>query len=92
MFSWDPRKALSNLKKHGVSFEEAESVFDDPWVLDWHDHEHSEDEQRRKCIGLSIAGKILVIAYAPRRSKDGSEIIRIISARRASRQEREAYP
>jgi uncharacterized DUF497 family protein len=92
VFSWDAAKARSNLKKHGVSFEEAESVFDDPWVLDWLDKEHSEEELRRKCMGLSAAGRILVVAYAPRRSKDGSEIIRIISARRASRQEREAYP
>ena len=92
MSSWDAAKALSNLKKHGVSFEEAESVFDDPWVLDWNDLEHSEDEQRRICVGLSAAGRILVVAYAPRRLRDGSEIIRIISARRASRQEREAYP
>lgn len=45
MFSWDAAKALSNLKKHGVSFDEAKSVFEDPWVLDWHDFEHSEDEQ-----------------------------------------------
>ena len=92
MFSWDARKALSNLKKHGVSFEGAESVFRDPAALDWHDLEHSDLEYRCKRLGLSTSGKILIVAYAPRRLEDGTEITRIISARRASRKEREAYP
>jgi len=92
VFSWDAGKALSNLKKHGVSFEEAETVFSDPAALDWHDLEHSDFEYRCKRLGLSIIGRILVVAYAPRRLEDGKEIVRIISARRASRKERQAYP
>ena len=91
MFSWDARKALSNLKKHGVSFEEAATVFSDPEALDWEDPEHSELEWRCRRLGASITGKILVVAYTPRRLKDGKEIIRIISARRATQKERQAY-
>jgi hypothetical protein len=92
VFSWDAAKALSNRKKHGVSFEEAETVFDDPFALDWHDLEHSDLEYRCRRLGLSIAGRILVVAYTPRRLENGKEIIRIISARVASPKEREAYP
>ncbi|HYL83455.1 MAG TPA: BrnT family toxin [Candidatus Angelobacter sp.] len=91
MFSWDARKALSNLKKHGVSFEEAATVFSDPEALDWEDPEHSESEWRSRRLGASLSGRILVVAYTPRRLKDGKEIIRIISARRATRKERHAY-
>ena len=91
MFSWDARKALSNLKKHGVSFEEAATVFSDPEALDWDDPEHSEAEWRSKRLGNSIAGRILMVAYTPRRLKDGKESIRIISARQATRKERQAY-
>ena len=91
MFSWDARKALSNLKKHGVSFEEAATVFSDPEALDWDDPEHSEAEWRSKRLGNSIAGRILMVSYTPRRLKDGKESIRSIRARQATRKERQAY-
>lgn len=91
MFSWDARKALSNLKKHGVSFEEAATVFSDPEALDWNDPAHSLSEYRSLRLGASITGRILMVAYTPRRLNDGKEIIRIISARQASRKERQAY-
>ena len=91
MFSWDARKALSNLKKHGVSFEEAATVFSDPEALDWDDPEHYEAEWRSKRLGNSITGRSLMVAYTPRRLKDGKESIRIISARQATRKERQAY-
>jgi len=91
VFSWDARKALGNLRKHGVSFEEATTVFSDPLALDWEDAEHSDAEYRCKRVGLSAAGRILIVAYTPRRLKDGKEIIRIISARHANHQERKAY-
>jgi uncharacterized protein len=91
VFSWDARKALSNLKKHGVSFEEAATVFSDPEALDWDDAVHSLAEYRSRRLGASIIGRILMIAYTPRRLKDGKEIVRIISARQASRKERQAY-
>lgn len=59
MFSWDARKALANLKKHGVSFEEAATVFADPNGLDYDDTEHSESELRSVRIGFSPIGRIL---------------------------------
>jgi uncharacterized protein len=91
VLSWDARKALSNLKKHGVSFEEAATVFSDPEALDWDDPEYLESELRSKRLGISLAGRVLTVAYTPRRLKDGKEIIRIISARHATRKERQAY-
>jgi hypothetical protein len=91
VFSWDARKALSNLKKHGVSFEEAATVFSDPDALEWEDPEHSHSEYRSRRLGTSVTGRILIIAYTPRRLRDGKEIIRIISARQATHKEREAY-
>ena len=87
----DAYKALSNLKKHGVSFEEAATVFVDPDALDWDDPEHSYFEQRSKRLGSSLAGRILIVVYTQRRLKDGQELIRIISARQATRKERKAY-
>jgi uncharacterized protein len=89
--SWDARKALSNLKKHGVSFEEAATVFSDPEALDWDDPEHSEFEWRSRRLGSSFTGRILIVAYTLRRLKNGKETIRIISARQATRKERKAY-
>ena len=91
MFSWDAAKALHNLRKHGVSFEEAATVFADPEALDWADTVHSGDEQRSKRLGKSATGRILLLVYTIRRMKDGKETIRIISARQASRKERAAY-
>jgi uncharacterized DUF497 family protein len=91
VFSWDARKALSNLKKHGVSFEEAATVFGDPEALDWDDPEHSHAEIRFKRLGGSVTGRILIVVYTPRKVNNGKEIIRIISARQATRKERQAY-
>jgi hypothetical protein len=91
VFSWDARKALSNLKKHAVSFEEAATVFGDPEALDWEDAEHSEFEWRSKRLGTSLNGRILIVAYTLRRLKNDKETIRIISARQATRKERKAY-
>ena len=91
MFSWDTRKAIINFEKHGVSFEEAATIFADPEGLNWEDWAHSASEPRYKRIGTSIAGNVLIVVYTVRRTKDGKETIRIISARRASRKERKAY-
>jgi len=91
VFSWDTHKAGSNLKKHDVSFEEAATIFEDPDALDWDDAEHSYSEQRRKRLGASVDGRILIVVYSQRRSQYGKEIIRIISARQATRKERKAY-
>ena len=91
MFSWDTRKALKNYEKHDVPFEEAATIFGDPEALDWEDLEHAATEQRWKRLGFSAGGRVLLVVYVLRRLKNGTETIRIISARKASRKERQAY-
>ena len=91
MFSWDTRKALKNYEKHGVTFEEATTVFADPNALDWEDLNQVDAERRWKRLGFSINARILLVAYTLRRLRNGTETIRIISARQASRKERKAY-
>ena len=91
MFAWDSRKAATNVKKHGVSFAEAATVFADPEALDWDDFEHSDSEQRSVRLGFSAAGRILFVVYTIQRLKYDQETIRIISARQATRKERKVY-
>lgn len=91
MFSWDAAKALRNHEKHGVTFPEAATVFADPEALEWEDEQHAEPEPRWKRLGISLQGRIILLVYTPRRLRDGTEAIRIISARQASRKERAAY-
>ena len=90
MFEWDARKAEANAAKHGVSFDEAVSVFLDPDALDGPDVQRSSAESRFLRLGRSANGRVLMVAYTFRRSGD-AEAIRIISARRASRRERAAH-
>jgi uncharacterized DUF497 family protein len=91
VFSWEAQKAIANYEKHGVSFEEAATVFSDPEGLDWEDIEHSLSERRSKRLGISAVGRVLLVVYTLRRLKHGQESVRIISARQASRKERKAY-
>ncbi|MBI3662607.1 MAG: BrnT family toxin [Acidobacteria bacterium] len=91
MFSWDARKALRNYEKHGVPFEEAATVFGDADALDWEDLDHAQPERRWKRLGFSVQGRVLLVVYTLRRLKNGTETIRIISARQASGKERQAY-
>lgn len=91
MFAWDVQKGARNLKKHGVSFEEAATVFGDPEALEWEDLEHSHRENRFKRLGISAGGRLIILVYSYRRLKGGKETLRIITARRASPKEREAY-
>jgi uncharacterized DUF497 family protein len=91
VFTWDSRKAIVNLEKHGVSFEEAVTVFGDPNGMDWEDLAHSRQENRFKRMGQSISRRILMVVYTIRGTHDGKETIRIIGARQASRKERKAY-
>lgn len=86
IFKWDKRKAAANLKKHGVSFQEAATVFGDPLSITIEDPDHSEDETRFIIIGQSYQGQTIVVAHAER-----GDNIRIISARLATRRERQAY-
>jgi uncharacterized protein len=88
-FEWDKRKAAANLKKHGVSFEEARSVFFDERARLIDDPDHSENEDRFVLLGLSSSLRVLVVCHCYR-SEGG--VIRIISARRATAREAKSYP
>ena len=90
MFEWDPQKAKINADKHGVPFDEAVTVFLDADALDGPDLQHSTRELRFRRLGRSAEGRLLMVVYTQRRAGD-VETIRLISARRASRQERTAY-
>ena len=85
-FEWDKVKAAANLKKHGVSFKEAKTVFDDSLAVIFSDEAHSTDEFREIIIGHSQRGRLLMIAFTERQGN-----VRIISARPTTRQEREDY-
>ncbi|MBE9063086.1 BrnT family toxin [cf. Phormidesmis sp. LEGE 11477] len=84
-FEWDEPKATANVKKHGVSFKEAE-IFDNPLAVIFSDEAHSVDESREIIIGHSQLGRLLLIAFTERRDH-----VRLISDRLATRQEREDY-
>jgi uncharacterized DUF497 family protein len=85
-FEWDPGKARQNRRKHRVSFQEAASVFGDPFSITYPDPDHSIAEQRFITVGTSSGGQVLIVAHA-----DRNEDIRIISARKTTRGEREHY-
>jgi uncharacterized DUF497 family protein len=86
---WDPAKGRANLRKHGISFDEAETAFSDDNALLLSDPDHSTlDEERLVLIGISIALRVLVVVHCER---DNGNTIRLISARRATRTERAQY-
>lgn len=85
-FEWDLDKATSNQKKHGVTFEEAATVFSDPLAAIFDDEVHSEEEQREIIIGHSAKNRLLLVCFTER-----AGAIRIISARRATKRERTDY-
>jgi uncharacterized DUF497 family protein len=87
-FDWDEKKAAANQRKHGVSFKEAETVFADEQALLVADPQHSQDEDRFILLGLSSLLRTLVVCHCHRERED---VIRIISARKADRLEREQY-
>jgi len=87
-FDWDERKRSANKKKHGVSFEEAQSVFFDEHAIEYNDPEHSDEEDRFILVGKSYRLRVLVVCHCFRRS---ASVIRIISARKATRRERRAH-
>jgi uncharacterized protein len=86
---WDPRKAALNFKKHKVSFEDAKSVFADERAKLIDDPDHSEDEDRFVLLGMSSSLRVLVVAHCYRAE---GHVIRIISARKATRDEEHDYP
>jgi uncharacterized DUF497 family protein len=85
-FEWDSRKARSNFSKHGISFEEASTIFGDSFSLTVPDPDHSITERRYITVGRAFSGNLLVVVHTDRGNN-----IRIISARRASRRERRFY-
>ena len=85
-FEWDENKAAVNLSKHGISFEEAKTVFDDPLYVDFYDPDHSDEEERYIIVGESQQGNLLIVSYTER-----ADFIRLISARKVTRVEREVY-
>lgn len=89
-FDFDPEKARVNERKHGVSFEEAATAFMDPGALETFDARHSVDEDRYVLLGLSGEGRILVVVFTQRHRRKG-QVLRLISARRASRTEIAQY-
>jgi uncharacterized DUF497 family protein len=87
-FEWDKAKAEENLTKHGVSFEEARSVFYDERAVEFYDDEHSEWEDRFLLLGLSDNLRLLLVCHCHRKSES---VIRLISARKATRKEAKHY-
>lgn len=87
-FEWDEHKASVNAKKHGVSFEEARSVFVDEYAKLIDDPDHSEDEERFVLLGLSSALRLLLVCHCHR---EAGNVIRIISARKATARESNSY-
>lgn len=87
-FDWDEAKALSNLRKHGVSFIEARSVFYDDWAIQFFNEAHSAGEDRFILLGVSSKSRLLVVVHCENATAD---TIRIISARKATKNERQYY-
>ncbi|MGB7380081.1 MAG: BrnT family toxin [Rivularia sp. (in: cyanobacteria)] len=85
-FEWDENKAARNLSKHGISFDEAKTVFDDPLYIDFYDPDHSEDEARYLIVGASNRRRLLIVSYTQK-----GDSICLISSREVTRSEREAY-
>jgi len=87
-FDWDPAKAASNFRKHGVSFEEAKSVFYDEYAVQFYDEPHSSHEERFLLLGMSSGAQLLLVCHCER---DSGDVIRIISARKATKHESSFY-
>lgn len=86
-FEWDEYKAASNGTKHGVTFDEASTIFADPLAVIFDDEEHSRQEIREIIIGHSSLGRLLLVSFTER----GEDVVRIISARKATKRERKDY-
>lgn len=87
-FAWDERKNKANRAKHGVWFEEAQTVFHDPHARVFYDPEHSETENRFLLLGMSSAGRTLLVVHCYR---EADSLVRLISARKATKKEVRAY-
>jgi uncharacterized DUF497 family protein len=91
IFEWDEEKALTNLEKHRISFEEARTIFVDPFLLTFVDELHSDQEERFLSIGRSESNRVLLAVHTEREEKNEVVVIRIISCRKATSTERKRY-
>jgi len=88
-FAWDEKKNRINQRKHGVTFEEAQTVFFDETAIEYFDPEHSKNENRFILLGMSIRLRVIIVCYCYR---EDDSVIRIISVRKATKKERKIYP
>ena len=86
IYEWDPKKAKANLRKHGVSFEEAATIFLDPFAVTYPDPDHSDEETREITIGRSARHRVVFLSHTRR-----GERTRLISGRKATKRERKQY-
>lgn len=91
IFEWNATKARINLNKHKVSFDEAKTVFNDPFLLTFPDGDHSESENRYLSIGRSARGRMLLVVHTERKATETTLTIRIISCRKVRPSERKTY-
>ena len=87
-FEWDPKKSRHNTKKHGVTFEEAQTTFYDEWAILYDDPDHSEHEDRFLLLGMNLRLRILIVSHC---SRAGAAVLRLISARKANHEEEKEY-
>ena len=91
IFRWDSQKAQSNLRKHRVSFDEAKTCFNDPLLVTYPDELHSQSEERWISIGISNQHRVLLTVHTETETSEEEIVIRIISSRKATTKERQAY-
>ena len=91
IFEWNANKARANLRKHQVSFEEAKTLFNDPFLITFPDEFHSDSEGRYISIGYSTRGRILLVVHTEYQEPEETVVIRIISCRKATASERKVY-
>ena len=91
IFEWDKKKALANLQKHKISFEEAKTLFGDPLLVTYPDEFHSVTEERLISIGVSARSRILLVVHTAREETQDTLTIRLISCRKATPSERRIY-
>jgi len=91
IFEWDENKARANLEKHKISFEEARTIFADPFLITFVDEFYSDKEERFISIGLSESNRVLLAVHLEREEQDETIVIRIISCRKATTTERKRY-
>jgi uncharacterized DUF497 family protein len=91
IYEWDKNKAKINLAKHKVSFEEGETIFDDPFLITYSDEQHSNHEERLISIGMSRNARILLVVHVEKLEATNFTLIRIVSCRKATPSERKLY-